>query len=285
VRQAARLQRPARAPATHLYETLGKTIVAYPLNKDGLPETTPDWQLTGGLSNGRWLGFDGAGYIYVSDPNLNQVRIYAPGASGNAQPVSVIPVPGSCAMAVNKAGYIFVTAFLDGNGCGASVAVYAPVIGLPSTWVPQPIHTITTNANPYLEDLVVDEEGRLYIATATQIWVFDDPVNDWQTPSRIVRQASYESYIAAPIAIQSGTGFLYFATLRYSDRFTRWSPADFGMRSFANTLPDVVTLTKQCREPGTHQEGGEKSLAVNQQYIMFTCQSIARSPFIHEGSQ
>src|ERR1700722_9038037 len=83
----------AAAQATHLYEALGQYIVAYPLSKDGFPVRSPDWGLRGGLRGAIWVGFDGAGYLYVSDAVLNQVRIYAPGASGDAEPVRVIPLP------------------------------------------------------------------------------------------------------------------------------------------------------------------------------------------------
>src|ERR1700722_17464800 len=110
MRQPSALHRATHDATTHLYEARGSNIVAYPLNGDGLPSATPDWQLTGGLEGGSWLGIDGAGYIYVSDGNLDQVRVYAPGASGAAPPVAVIPVPGSsCAIAVNRAGYVFLT--------------------------------------------------------------------------------------------------------------------------------------------------------------------------------
>jgi hypothetical protein len=66
--------------ATHLYEALGQNVVGYPLNKDGFPGRRPDWELSGGLRGAIWVGLDGAGYLYVSDAVLNQVRIYAPGA-------------------------------------------------------------------------------------------------------------------------------------------------------------------------------------------------------------
>jgi hypothetical protein len=95
----------ARRPQTQLYEAVGTSVVAYALSRDGLPATKPDWQLTGGLRGAVWLGFDGAGDLYVSDEVLSQVRIYAPGASSDAQPVRTLVLPGpGCALAVNAAG-------------------------------------------------------------------------------------------------------------------------------------------------------------------------------------
>jgi hypothetical protein len=95
------------SPATRLYEARGSAgVVGYPLAADGLPATTPDWQLNGGLREAWAIAFDGAGYLYVSDAVLDQVRVYAPGASGNDLPVRIIPLPGGgCAMTVDPAGW------------------------------------------------------------------------------------------------------------------------------------------------------------------------------------
>lgn len=153
-------------PTTRLYEARGSAgVVGYPLAADGLPATTPDWQLKGGLREAWAIAFDGAGYLYVSDAALNQVRVYAPGASGNDLPVRIIPLPGAgCAMTVDPAGYVFTTVAL-GDECTPTVSIYAPVTGPQfEGWVPQPIHTITITSSPTIFDLLADKQGRLYVA-------------------------------------------------------------------------------------------------------------------------
>src|ERR1700722_5938455 len=81
-------------PATHLYEAQGGSVVGYPLNADGLPATTPDWRLNGGLRDAYAIAFDCAGNLYVSDFALDQVRVYAQGASADELPLRTIPLPG-----------------------------------------------------------------------------------------------------------------------------------------------------------------------------------------------
>ncbi len=131
--------------------------------------------MNGGLRSAVWVGFDGSGYIYVSDAGLDQVRVYAPGASGDAAPVRIIPLTGpGCALSVDKAGYVFATVLVDGFDCGARVMVYAPGAGLGPT-VTLPIHTIVTTANEYLSDIVIDGAGELYIETAGEVWYYEDP--------------------------------------------------------------------------------------------------------------
>jgi hypothetical protein len=274
MRQPSALHRATHDATTHLYEARGSNIVAYPLNGDGLPSATPDWQLTGGLEGGSWLGIDGAGYIYVSDGNLDQVRVYAPGASGAAPPVAVIPVPGSsCAIAVNRAGYVFLTLDEGGGFCFPSIAVYAPVVvGAPNAWLPEPIHTIAPDTGAAIEDMVVDGSGRLHIAAGTHVFVYDDPVDAWQSPSRVLHNQPTEDSIMAPIAVEPETQNLYLSTFINSVEGTPWGAADFGMRSLANTVPDVLTETRRC-DSASYGAGLEYSLAVDRRYLMFTCQS------------
>src|SRR5580692_7579979 len=166
-------------PATHLYEAVGGGVVSYPLAADGLPATTPDWRLNGGLREAWAIAFDGAGNLYVSDGGRNQVRVYARGASADDLPTRIIPLPGpGCALAVNKAGDVFTTFEVNGLACSPTVSIYAPVMRpLPSALVPQPIHTIISD--PVVNDLVTDSRGRLYIAPiGGDIYVYNDPVNE-----------------------------------------------------------------------------------------------------------
>jgi hypothetical protein len=255
-------------PATHLYEAVGGSVVSYPLAADGLPATTPDWRLNGGLRKAWAIAFDGAGNLYVSDASLNQVRVYARGASADDPPARIIPLPGpGCAMAVNKAGYVFTTFSVDGIGC-SMVSIYAPVMGpLPSAWVPQPIHTITIT-DPVVVDLITDSRGRLYVAPiGADIFVYNDPVNEWQSPNKDLVKQRGEVGILDPIAIGEHDRDIYFQVIRYLRN--GWSGGNHAKRSLTTKRPDRWSPTRECNEGGAY--GLEYSLAVNQNYLMFTC--------------
>ena len=260
----------AALQATHLYEARGENVVAYPLNKDGLPARSPDWELSGGLSGAIWVGFDGAGYLYVSDAVLNQVRIYAPGASGDAEPVRVIPLPGSgCAMAVDKSGYVFATVLVNDFLCGTNVAVYAPLADSPGASVPVPIQTISMPSQPYLFEMVVDSSGRLYLTGGRSIYVYNDPVNEWQAPSQTIIPTGAEYSIFAPIAVEADNGDVYFQTQLQC--CGRWENVDaHAARSLSGAGLDRITESLRCSESG--EFGSEYSLAVNQNYLMYTCE-------------
>ncbi|MBD8057601.1 fibronectin type III domain-containing protein [Cellulomonas sp. JH27-2] len=89
--------------------------------------TSPKSVLAGaatGLSGAWGTTVDSHGYTYVTDGNA--VRVYAPGATGNAAPVRVISGAATLlsspqGVAVNPAGYVFVA-----SSGSASVSVYAP---------------------------------------------------------------------------------------------------------------------------------------------------------------
>jgi hypothetical protein len=256
--------------ATHLYEAHGQTVVAYPLNEDGFPARSPDWELSGGLHGAIWVGFDGAGYLYVSDAVLDQVRIYAPGASGDDDPVRVIPLPGNgCAMAVNKAGYVFATVLVDGFSCGTNVDVYAPIAGSPGAWLPLPIHTISMPSQPYLFEMVVDSSGRLYLTGGRSIYLYDDPVNEWQTPSQTLLPTGAEYSIFAPIAVESDNSDVYFQTQLRCCR-PRQNVDVHAARSLRGVGPDRITESLNCDDDG--EFGSEYSLAVNRNWLMYTCE-------------
>lgn len=226
--------------------------------------------MNGGLRSAVWVGFDGSGYIYVSDAGLDQVRVYAPGASGDAAPVRIIPLTGpGCALSVDKAGYVFATVLVDGFDCGARVMVYAPGAGLGPT-VTLPIHTIVTTANEYLSDIVIDGAGELYIETAGEVWYYEDPINRWQSPTRIIHAESFAEYaLYPPIATEASTGDLYFQAIAINyPRF--WWLADHASRSFTTTSPDRLSVSRECSENGGF--GFEYALAVNKHYLMFTCE-------------
>jgi hypothetical protein len=256
-----------------LYEAQGGSVVSYPLAADGLPATTPDWRLNGGLREAWAIAFDGAGNLYVSDVILNQVRVYARGASADDLPARIIPLPGpGCALTVNKAGYVFTTFEIDGLACSPTVSIYAPVMGpLPSAWVPQPIQTITI-PDPDVFDLITDSRGRLYAAPfGIDIFVYNDPVNEWQAPNEHLVKQRGEVGILAPIAIGEDDRNIYFQIIRTLPN--GWSGGNHAKRSLTTKSPDRQSPTRECNGGG--QDGIEYSLAVNQNYLMFTCWSEA----------
>jgi hypothetical protein len=252
--------------ATHLYEARGENVVAYPLNKDGFPARSPDWELAGGLRGAIWVGFDGAGYLYVSDAVLDQVRIYAPGASGADQPVRIIPLPGN-----GCAGYVFVTVLINGFACGTNVAVYAPLADSPGAGLPLPIHTISMPPPyPYVYDIVVDNSGRLFLSPfGGAIYVYNDPVNEWQAPNQTIVSRGQEYGPNAPLAVDSDNGDVYFQTQLRCCR--PWQNVDVhAARSLSGVGLDRITESLNCDDDGEY--GGEYSLAVNQNWLMYTCE-------------
>jgi len=265
--------RGGSSPATHLYEAQGGSVVAYPLAADGLPATTPDWRLNGGLRGAWAIAFDGAGNIYVSDAALDQVRVYARGASADDLPVRIIPLPGpGCALAVNKAGWVFTTVDADFYICSAMVSIYAPVMAplLPEAWVPQPVHTMTVPGPGGVEDLITDSRDRLYVAPlGANIFVYNDPVNEWQYPNKDLVMQRGEEGLLAPIALGEDDRDIYFQVIRYLRH--GWSGGNHVKRSLTSKRPDQWSPTRECNGGGEY--GLEYSLAVNQNYLMFTCWS------------
>jgi len=100
--------RSGTLPQVQLYEAAGDHVQAFALDSNGLPATQPDRQLYGGFSAAFSIALDAAGYIYVADYG-GSVKVFAPGSSGNATPLYVIPMIAPTWVALNKAGYLFVT--------------------------------------------------------------------------------------------------------------------------------------------------------------------------------
>jgi hypothetical protein len=171
-------------------------------------------------------------------------------------------------MAVNKAGYVFTTYAVNGVTCSATLSIYAPVMGpRPSAWVPQPIHTITVPAIDVV-DLITDSRGRLYAAPfTTNIYVYNDPVNGWQSPNEDLVAQRGEGDILEPIAIGGGDRDIYVQAMRYLPH--GWSGGNHVKRSLSSKSRDRWSPTRDCSEDGAY--GLEYSLAVNQNYLMFTC--------------
>jgi hypothetical protein len=172
-------------------------------------------------------------------------------------------------MAVNKAGYIFATVLIDGFSCSTTVLIYAPVTEQPATWLPQPIHTISMPMQPYLQDMVVDSSGRLYLTGGRAIFIYDDPINDWQAPSQTVLPTGTEYSIFPPIAVDSDNNDVYFQTQLRCCR--PWQNVDVhAARSLSGVGRDRITESLNCDDDG--EFGGEYSLAVNRNWLMYVCE-------------
>jgi hypothetical protein len=262
---SSRALHPLSMPATELYEADATSIVAYPLNEDGLPATTPNWQLRGGLMGAFSFGFDGAGYLYVSDADLSQVRVYAPGASDDDLPVRIIPLPGSgCYLSVSQGGYVFVAYNLqDGWSCFSPYLVYAPGAGGDGVSPVQPLHEIRPSG--YLWNSVFDLNGQLFMYGSETVYQYNDPIHEWEKPNAVFTKEPREYGLYPPITFEQGTETLYIGTNVYNFHYVY----DFAARSLTGMAPDRVTLTKPCNDQGNGGVGD--GTAVNRHYIMSTC--------------
>lgn len=254
--------RLAAAAPVHLYVAGGQfgTPGVYRFQvKKGLPATTPDGVLTGGLNSPLSVGFDGAGYLYVSDGG---VKIYNPGATGNAQPIRVITSAQNLEwLAVSKVGYVFVTVNFT------SIYIYPPGANGPTP----PLHVITPNS--YIMDLVVDSNGRLYAnGQVGPVFVYDDPIHHWQSPDRVITaQGGNEGYMRFPIALDEARNRLYL-TLSATNAPHQWQLGDHAARdlTLGSARPDAISLTKDCIG-NSFDPGVEYGIAEDLEYLMFSC--------------
>jgi hypothetical protein len=279
VRTGGRGPAKGSLPATpvHLYIAGGifgtPGVYRFPVT-NGLPATTPDAVLTGDLSGPSSVGFDGAGYMYVADAGVHVyggVKVYAPGSTGNAQPVRVITsyTQQFVWLAVNKAGYLFVTA--DYN----SIYVYPPG----ANGAAPPLRVITPPKEIW--DLLVDSTGRLYANLSVEaVYVYNDPIFHWQSPDRIITtRGSEEGYMRYPMALDEGRKLLYL-TLRDSDAPYQWQAGDHAARYLGNrNRRDRISLTKDCYG----NPGEEYGMAEDHRYLMFSCLNLEATLVYHNA--
>jgi hypothetical protein len=139
----------------HLYvvDLFGSTVYRFRL-QNGIPSSSPENTITG-LANPNSLAVGPDGDLYISD--RNGVKVFAPGASGNALPLRVLPANYVARIAVDASGYLYAGV----SGTPPLIAVYAPGAG----GVDQPIQTIVAQGQesrvPDL-GLATDAQGDLY---------------------------------------------------------------------------------------------------------------------------
>ena len=260
------------AQHAHLYIAGGISgipgVYRFPLT-DGLPSKIPDQVLTGG--HPFWplsVGFDGMNYEYVSDYIGNMIRIYAPGATGNAEPVRQIPIPGHTTwIAVRKDGYLF---DVVGN---YGVQVFAPGVGDPALPPPQPLLKLGgTPSEESFGDILLDSSGRLYAQTLFQfVYVYDHPLQHWQSPDHIIMaQSPSEGEITSPMALEAERNRLWFQvqTPLYSPP---WDHADHAARDLSpgDSQVDEMSAAKECHNG--NMGDAEYGMAVDRKYLIFSC--------------
>lgn len=241
-------------------------IFRFPLARDGLPATTPDLVLRGGLSEPYGLAVDPSGNLYVSDFDLNAVSVFAPGSSGDTKPIRQLFLGGDTpyGLAINPQGYAFVDD-LDTN----TINVYRPGAGGNDP----PIHRIAIweQDNP-IQDFVIARSGRLYVrAFDPGVSVFYDPINQWQhADGLLLPQGGYEFSFNSALALDDV----------HSQIFINFGPqnprAPYGKDDFAVRRLDVAAgkdhwiLTRSCQGPSGTQ-GNDVAAAVSGEYLMFSC--------------
>ena len=253
---------PSTAPYHHLWAVSGG-VRSYPLDPDGLPSTVADTILLGGLEEPFDLGFDGAGYLYVTDGQfgVREVKVYAPHSIGNAQPVRTIPVPQQPEwIAVDPTGYVYVTAAYQ------AIDVFAPGAG-PSS---QPINVIPVPPSQLFFGLRLDQLGHLYVTDYSRwLWEYDDPIHE-QAPDHSFQRPAY---FAWPITFDTDDNRVYFRVA--PPDFNPWNDSDYAaLGPDLQPLPQRGNLwifsSKVCM--GSSSPGGsEPGVAVNTNYLMFAC--------------
>jgi hypothetical protein len=263
----------AASPCTaagHLYvaDTTAGLVYRFPLGADGLPKTTPDATLSGGLTSPFGLAFDRAGNIFVSDEKSGVVNVYPPGSTGDATPARQISVGTDWVgfVGVDRRGDVFVND-LNVN----AVYVYAP--GSSGRAAPLRTLSIWGQSNP-IRDFILDSAGRLYVTSYSRaIDVFDDPVQQWNHPDHyLFPEGGYEwTFLSALALDDAGHVYLNFSP---KDTSPPYAADDFAVRRLPGYgsagANDALIMTKDCRGSG-HSPGTDVGAAVNGSYLMFTC--------------
>lgn len=162
----ARVGAVRNAHAGHLYVPVGTArsgqVLRYRLNPNGLPERNPDGMplLLDFNPGGFAVGPDGSVYVSRESPKrmcgrLCDVLVFAPGATGHAEPVRVLYFSQSPSwLAVDARGYLDVgVGTFDGGGV---TNVYAP----DASGHDRPINVITQSG---VTALAADARGQVYV--------------------------------------------------------------------------------------------------------------------------
>lgn len=185
-----------------------------------------------GLAGPAGVAVDAAGAIYVTNEAVNTLRVYPPGASGNAP--SILTITGlfsPVGVAVDGAGNVYVVNSASSGGI-PSIAVYAPGRTVPST-------TISGTATGLSEPAYIALDG------SDNIWVTDTVGNRVEeflagssgnvAPNIIIAGGS--TGLSSPEGIAFGpNGYLYVAVV---------NPPG---------VPDAVLIFQTPSAPGTYNQ-------------------------------
>ena len=270
VAAAAARQPQAHHAHGHLYVTSfygGTTgILRFPLDADGLPARQPDGMLSG-LSEPLSVGFDGEGFMYVADSP--QVKVYAPGATGNAHPVRVINLAGPEFLAVDAAGFVYVTSGYT------TIDVFAPGVGPSSA----PINTIPIN-NDIILDMSPDSAGELFAADdCNKIYLFKRPTYE-QTPDITFPGGCW----ATPIAVDLDQSLLYFRQSGFGKPLSasEYRALNLDFTPVKKHTNDMTYNATDCWSGGSNGTP-EDGLAVNKNYYMFSCDLPSGGVFVYRN--
>ncbi|MBV9700131.1 MAG: hypothetical protein JO078_08395 [Candidatus Eremiobacteraeota bacterium] len=186
-----------QAAIGHLYlivTTSTRFVAEYPIKK-GIPQSTPDREVTGFFAPNA-LTLDGAGNLYVLD--YRTIKEFAPGASGHARPIRTIHVPNFLnigTLAVDANGYVYI-------GQKGHVYVYAP--GAHGRATPFAI----LKPKGYPSGLAIDASGNLNVLGTSQEMdpyrIFQTHVSVYAPPPSVKRIREFCGYEETASGIDFG---------------------------------------------------------------------------------
>ena len=222
----------AHTPYRHLYvaDVQLKEVLRFPLRSNGLPAANPDLVLQGGMIYPVSIAIDPVGNLVVSDAagaGASAVKTYAPGASGNDQPISQLTLPNNdnpYNLDMDPRGYLYVED-LDLGSRGPGVDIFAPG----AKGLDPPIATTGSLKHGTIWSVKTDAHGRLYVGFLLYgPWVYLDPLHQLQHPDIVINANPNQHFInsyVGPIAIEEPDTLYTFASANILPPY--WELSDF----------------------------------------------------------
>jgi len=240
------------------------SIVVFSAGANG--NTSPARTLSGaatGLNAPAGVAVDSSGYLYATSYGISDsavsVLVYAPGASGNAAPLTSIDgdcatlnSPGALTIANNK---LYVTNPANSASGDESVAVYSNIPLVPSGPLCIPPTSLVYGPNTQLNQpfgIAADSSGNMFVTNSgsDSITVFPSTATTNTPPSAII--ASSNGLLNPSAVAVDSTGSIYVANVGsdsgQSDRITVYSPGSNAKTapiafSFASASGDLTGLS------------------------------------------
>ena len=264
---------PRTAPVElHLYvaDYMGGAIYRFPIDKSGMPDPKPDIILNGSLKYPVGLAVNGQGNVFVTD-ETQTVSEYAVGAHGDAAPIRELTASHAAYfLDVDKKGYLYVE-----NGEFNNVAVFAP--GARGNDLP--LHSIA-NWNTHsdsIDAIIVDSQGRLFISTLAGVYIYDDPIGHWQTPSEVFLSEQQPIGPVGGATAVDEVADVFYASFGYGHLNGPWIRADYVKQSIkpTNVGPGPFILTEDCTN------GGDFAAAISGDYLLTSCNGDPPSVLVY----